>query len=71
MSGMAFLRDARRTVESAAEKVTAAADDTKTAIIAVAAVGLIALLIAVVALGLGAGAVMGQRRLNVALGAAR
>lgn len=71
MGGMLNLKEARRTVETAADKVVTAAGDTKRAIIAVAAVALLGLLIAACGLGLALGAVMGQRRLNVALGAAQ
>lgn len=71
MGGMLNLKEARRTVDQAAEKVTAAAGDTKRAIIAIAAIAVVGLLIAVCGFGLALGAVMGQRRLNVALGAAQ
>lgn len=65
------MKEARRTVETAADKVVEAAGDTKRAIVAVAAVAGFALLLALCGLALAAGAVMGQRRLNGALGAAR
>lgn len=71
MGGMLNLKEARHTVEAAADKVVTAAGDTKRAIIAVGAVAVVGLLIAAWAFGLALGAVMGQRRLNAALGPAR
>jgi hypothetical protein len=67
MGRMMRLKEARATVEAAADKVVTAAGDTKRAIIAVAAIAVVGLLIALCGLALGAGAVMGQRRLNAAL----